>query len=167
MARIDPVKLGRWYDEYAAPLALFARSVLPSGQSEDVVQDVFIRLMSERCEPTNVKAWLYRSVRNASVSSLRSSRRRQRRERVQTTVNTEAFESRPDDLIDARTACCLLGSLDKVHREVVVLKIWADLTLKEIAEITDASVTTVFRRYQEGLVEIKKGMSSPCHNTNI
>ena len=166
MATIDPVELGRLYDEHAAGLALFARQVLPSGQSEDVIQDVFIRLMAERKRPDNVKAWLYRAVRNASVSSLRSGRRRQRRERAQAEVMGEAFEARPGDLIDARMACEILSSLDRAEREVVVLRIWAALTFQEIAEITTASVTTVFRRYREGLAMIRKGLGSPCRNTN-
>jgi len=166
MTSIDPVELGKWYDDHAAPLTLFARQILPSGQAEDVVQDVFIRLMAQRSRPENVKAWLYRAVRNASVSSLRSALRRRRRERARAAAMPEAFESRPGDLVDARAASNVLASLGQPQREVVVLRIWAALTLREIAEITDASVTTVFRRYREGLAAIRKGMVSQCHNTN-
>jgi RNA polymerase sigma-70 factor (ECF subfamily) len=166
MALIDAVTLGKWYDKHAAALTLYARQLLPLGRGEDVVQDVFIRLMSQPQQPENVKAWLYRSVRNASISSLRSRRRSRQREQARAATMPEAFESCPGDLIDARTAGALLAALPRESREVVVLRIWSALTFQEIAGLTDAPVTSVFRRYREGLAAIRKAMVIQCNNSN-
>lgn len=167
MTPIDPRELGKWYDDLAAALVLYARQFLPPDQAADVVQDVFIRLMTHRTRPDNVKGWLYRAVRNASLSWLRSWRRRRRREQARAAELPEAFESHPADLFDGRAARDLLATLPLAQREAVVLRIWAALTFQEIAEITGGSLTTSFRRYREGLAAIRKGMVSTCRNKII
>ena len=81
MPAVDPTKLGRWFDAYGAQLLLYARQWLSrTGEAEDVVQDVFLRLIGQPQEPQNTKAWLYRAVRNAAVSAARTHRRRADRE---------------------------------------------------------------------------------------
>ena len=167
MPPIDPANLGNWYDEQAARLVLYARQLLPPGEAEDVVQDVFIRLMLQHRPPDNVKAWLYRSVRNAAVSWLRVRRRRQKRERTRAVECREAFESRPDDLIDARVAEQMLASLPQEQREAVVLRLWAGMTLREIADLTGRTVTTAFRRYRAALVKMRQGMESSCRKKTV
>ncbi len=167
MASIDPATLGGWYDAHAAALVLYARQFVSPGEAEDIVQDVFVRLMAQRGRPDNARAWLFRSVRNAAVSRLRAGHRRRRREQARAAGRREAFESRPEDLIDARVARQLLASLPQDQREVVVLRVWSGLTLREIAETTDAGITSVFRRYRAGLAALRKGMESSCHKKSV
>lgn len=162
MASIDPANLSAWYDAYAAPLVLYARQWGPPALAEDVVQSAFIRLMGQRRPPENVRAWLFRSVRNASISQLRSRRRRQRRERGRAAARPEAFENRPEDLIDAKAAQAALASLPADQREAIVLRIWGGLTLQETSAITGMPVTTVFRRYRQGLAAIRERMGFSC-----
>jgi RNA polymerase sigma factor (sigma-70 family) len=162
MASIDPGNLGEWYDAHAAALVLYARQLTPPGEAEDIVQDVFVRLMAQGRRPDHVRAWLFRSVRNEAISRLRSARRRRRRERSTAIGCREAFQSRPDELVDARRAEELLASLPRDLREAVVLRIWSGLRLREIAAVTTVSVPTVLRRYRAGLAALRKGMESSC-----
>ena len=78
MGTIDPGQLGRWFDAYGARLALYGRHWLDAALAEDVVQEAFIRLMAQASPPENVKAWLFRSVRNGAISQLRKQKRRQK-----------------------------------------------------------------------------------------
>ena len=48
---IDPAKIGRWFDNYTAGLLLYARQWLEASQAEDVVQEVFVRLIAQTKEP--------------------------------------------------------------------------------------------------------------------
>src|SRR5688500_876238 len=98
----DPAKLATWFEAHAAALVLYARQrVAERARAEDVVQEVFVRLMAQRAEPPNVKAWLHASVRNAAIDEARSSRRRKHREeRVAAAHAARWFEHRPDELID-------------------------------------------------------------------
>ena len=50
MPSIDPAKMGSWFDAYAGRLVLYARQWLEAQWAEDVVQDVFIRLMAQSRE---------------------------------------------------------------------------------------------------------------------
>ena len=165
MAPIDSANLSRWFDAYCPTLVLYARQLLPPGWAEDVVQDVFVRLVAQRAAPENVKAWLFRAVRNAAISDLRSRRRRRQRERLGSHGRPEAFDTRGDELIDAKAAQAALESLPGRQREIVVLRIWADMTWSDIAAVLGRPLTTVHRHYHDGLALIRKTMENPC-NTN-
>lgn len=150
------------FDAHAATLILFARQWLDRAGAEDVVQEAFISLMSQRRPPDNVKAWLFRAVRNAAISQARSSGRRVKREMRIAEGRGEFFEVQSEDLIDASAAEEALSRLGAQQREVIVMRIWAQMTLKEISEVTGEAVSTLFARYRAGLSEIKKIMESSC-----
>jgi RNA polymerase sigma-70 factor (ECF subfamily) len=160
---IGPAELANCFDAHAATLILFARQWLEQSAAQDVVQDAFVRLMSQARRPDNVKAWLYRTVRNAAISCARSSARRMRREMRLAEERSEYFEPQPGDLIDASAAQEALQSLPGEQREIIVMRLWAQMTLAEISQITGDAVSTLFARYRAGLAEIKRIMESSCH----
>ncbi len=160
---IDPGQLARSFDAHAATLILFARQWLERAAAEDVVQDVFVSLMAQhRLPPDNFKAWLFKAVRNAAISHARSASRRINRETRRVAQQREWFESWPEDLIDASAAQLALESLAPEQREVIVMRIWAQMTLAEIAQVTGEAMSTLFSRYRAGLCEIKRIMESSC-----
>src|SRR5438477_7512432 len=124
MPSIDPAKMGSWFDAYGGRLALYARQWLARGAAEDVVQDVFIRLIGKMREPATVKAWLFGAVRNAAISQWRSESRRKMHEQKVAGFGQEWFEAKPDDLLDAAAAQEALAKLPDQQREVIVLRIW-------------------------------------------
>lgn len=162
MSGPDPCQLGRWFDAYAPILVLYARQWLDAAGSEEVVQDAFLQLMSQRQPPENVKAWLFTTVRNAAISEIRSQQRRHRHTQRAVTERPTWFRSRPDELIDAAAAQQALAALPVEQREVIMLRIWAGMTLQEISQITGQPVSTLFSRYKTGLAELRKRMESPC-----
>jgi RNA polymerase sigma factor (sigma-70 family) len=182
MGTIDPTTLSRAFDSYSAGLALYARQWLDAESARDVVQEAFIRLMRQPVEPHHVKAWLYRTVRNAAFDVRRSQRRREQRERESAEktrvgqgpgpwrpspgVGAGVFDSRPDDLIDAATAAEALARLPDEQRETVTLRIWGGLSWVQIAELTDATVSTAFSRYKAGLAAIRVRMEHPCQTNH-
>ena len=160
MGTIDPGQLGRWFDAYGARLALYGRHWLPAAQVEDVVQEVFIRLMAQPRSPENVKAWLFRSVRNGAISQLRKQKRRQKNTETLAAGAKNWFENRPEDLLDAKTAQQTLMHLSDEQREIVILRIWGQLTLRDIAEIVEQPLSTVHHKYQAALKEIRIKMQT-------
>src|SRR5215212_5068916 len=103
MSGVDPAKLADWFRARFPGLVLFARQWLDGAEAEDVVQEVFVRLLALGDEPANVKAWLYLATRRAAIAAARSGRRRQRRERAAAERHREAawFQPGPADRIDA------------------------------------------------------------------
>ena len=162
MASIDAAQLSDWYANYGAKLALYARIWLDAARAEDAVQEVFIRLMGQRNIPENVDAWLFRAVRNEAISQIRRLKRRKKHHDRIAAERQNWFETRPDDLVDAQTAQNILQTLPDTQREIVVLRIWGQMTLKEIAEILGQPISTVHSRYQSALAAIKKKMELSC-----
>src|SRR4051794_18911573 len=156
-------------------MVLYARQFLDRGDpsaaqaAEDVVQEVFVRLVTLAAEPANVKAWLYTAVRHASIAAARSGSRRRRREHGAAAIVRGGgwFRPAPEDLLDAAAAGRALAELPPVQREVVVLRLWSGMTLAEIAGVTGSSVSGVFAQYRAALAAVRKTMGAelPCRNT--
>jgi RNA polymerase sigma-70 factor (ECF subfamily) len=155
--RLTQLVVGR-----AAGLRLFAQQWVDAATAEDLVQDSLISLLAEHRKPQNPIAWMYRAVRNAAFSHHRSSARRSRRERVAAEARGEWFETRTDVAIDARAAEAALQSLCSDDRQLVVMRIWGELTFAEIASIMDLSESTVHGRYKKALRELRSVLEKPC-----
>jgi DNA-directed RNA polymerase specialized sigma24 family protein len=73
------------------------------------------------------------------------------------------FESRRDDLIDARLAQDFLQTLPSHLREIVLLRIWGQMTLKEISQVVNKSIPWVHHDYKMALEMIRKKLEhSSC-----
>ena len=160
---VDSTLIVGWFRAHAAALVLYARQWLSSGEAEDVVHDVFVRLIALERAPDDPRAWLFRAVRNEAISKSRSFWRRKRRESSVSSERRDWFEHRVEDLIDANAAEAALAKLSTEHREVVVLRIWAELSFQEIADLTGISVSTVFERYKAALAQMKSQLQRTDH----
>ena len=159
---MDSESLSMWYDACSNSLMLYARNWLGEDSACDAVQVAFVRLMGQTAPLRDIKAWLFATVRNEAITRLR---RRERRSRhgVRLSMNRRAwFESHPEDLIDALSAQEILLTLPQEQNEVVVLRIWGQLSLKQIAGVVGSPVTTVHSRYKAALASIKERMQRSC-----
>lgn len=156
-------QLAEWYEAHGAELMLYARQWSPDQQAEDIVQDAFIKLLKQRRCPDNVRAWLFRVVRNASISIVRRFQQRLRAERKLEHRQIMWFESRHDNLIDARLAQDILQMLPSHLCEVVMLRIWGQMSFKEIAQIMNKSIPWIHNEYKTALEMIRKNLEhSSC-----
>ena len=153
---IDPARLAAAFEAHGAALALYARQWLDRATAEDVVQEVFVRLMAQGAEPANLPAWLFRCVRNAAIAAARSGQRRRRREAVAGVPGGSWFDPRPDDRIDAAAAQAALAHLPPTQREVIILRLWSGMTLAEVTEVTGLAVSTAHDQYRAGLVAVRR-----------
>ena len=152
------------FQAHAGALILYARQMLRTGEAEDVVHDVFVRLIALDRPPDDARAWLFRAVRNEAISKSRSFWRRKRREsRIASSERRDWFEHRVEDLIDADAAQRALANLSQEHREIVVLRIWAELGFAQVAELVGVSVSTAFERYKAALSQMKSQLQRSDH----
>jgi RNA polymerase sigma-70 factor (ECF subfamily) len=152
----------QWFEVYAPPLVLYARQWLDGSAAEDAVQEAFIQLLKQRHAPPNVRAWLYRGVRQKALSAARSGRRRRRREQNVGQMRGQWFEPAMDNRLDAEFAQAALERLPAAQREIVILRIWSQLTLGEISEVTGAPVSSVHDRYNAALRALRTMLEKPC-----
>ena len=137
-------------------LLLFARQWgRDLSEAEDFVQEGFVRFWrkhsrQELPEPVAV-AYLFTAVRCAALDRLRSDRRRVARE-----AQVEPVEPQFRSGLDAEYFAAALARLPAEQREVVVLKIWGELTFQAIADVTGAALGTVTSRYRYALEALRR-----------
>jgi RNA polymerase sigma-70 factor (ECF subfamily) len=162
MAGVSPETLRRLLDEHTVALVLYARQWCRA--PEDIVQDVFLMLMREPAAPANPVGWLYRAVRNKAINAARSSRRRARHEAMAACRGEPWLAASPSDRLDAVAAAEALAELPIEQREVIVARLWGSLSLEEIAKLAGTSVSTAYRRYQQGIAALRKKLEGICPN---
>ncbi len=155
MGSDKPPPVHQAFCTHAPNLVFYARQWVELETAEDCVQDVFVRLMLQRRWPRRLKPWLYKCVRNQAVGALRFRARRRRRVASTSVYSAKWFHWDENALIDADAVQAAMSRLSEQTREVLVLRIWAELTFEEIAGVTGLSEATAFRRFRGGLGLIK------------
>ena len=64
--------------------------------------------------------------------------------------------------MDARAAEQALASLTSENRQLVVMRIWGELTFAEIASVMALSESTVHGRYKKALGELRSVLEKSC-----
>jgi RNA polymerase sigma-70 factor (ECF subfamily) len=161
---MGPHELARLVDEHGPALVLYARQWC--GAPEDVVQDAFLRLVVLHEPPREVVPWLYRVVRNGALDLAKTSRRRERRERI--VARTERWFIEPAiDGLDADAAVDALQRLPLEQREVIVARLWGGLSFEQIAAVAECSASTAFRRFSAGIDALRLALGVSCTNRSL
>ena len=145
------------FSELAPGLVLFARQFVRSiADAEDIVQDAFVRFWRKEHSIQN-RALLYATVRSVALDLLRRDARRARREATasldmeQTTLPQFDFDDGSQ-----RELAAAVDRLPPEQREVLVMKIWNELTFAEIGSVLAISQNTAASRYRYALAALKK-----------
>ena len=147
-----PAWCERLYHAKAAELILYGRALgLSHAEAEDVVQETFLALLQKDNEPENPTHYCVRSFRNRALNYRRSLWRRLTRE----LESKRWFEYGPDESPTERAAMRFLAELPVDQREVIVLKLWHNLTFEEIGELLELSPNTAAGRYRYGLDKLR------------
>ena len=145
------------FSELAPGLVLFARQfVRQLPDAEDIVQDAFVRFWRKEHSIEN-RGLLYATVRSVALDLLRRDARRARRE---ANASLEMEQSTPPqfDFDDGsqRELATAVDRLPVEQREVLVMKIWSELTFAEIGQALGISQNTAASRYRYALAALKK-----------
>lgn len=158
-----------WFGAYGPKLLLCARQWAPSqADAEDIVQEAFVRYWRhQRHLPGDPMALLVTSVRRAALDLVRRDQRRQVREdRAHEPGAGELpwFRASAED--DERRVAIeeALRRLPQEQREVLVLKIWGELTFQHIATELDIPANTAASRYRYALAALRQHLTAAdCH----
>src|SRR5215218_7535498 len=157
------------FEQLAPKLLLFARQWVSSmADAEDVVQNAFVRFWKHQPQagPEHYPL-LFTAVRTSALDLLRSQERRTRREadeRVEILrEDTPSFDSGVENREHAEAIETALARLPESQREVVVLKIWGDLTFAQIAQTLGESINTIASRYRYALEALRRHVKPQDH----
>ena len=139
--------------------------------AEDIFQDVFIRVIDtlkggRYTDEGKFLPWAMRIAHNMCVDHLRKVKRSPA---IKTSDDRDIFEvlnfSEPG--ADHRMMAGqshdrvrkMVDMLPEDQREVIVLRHYADLSFKEIADLTSCSINTALGRMRYGLINLRKMMT--------
>jgi RNA polymerase sigma factor (sigma-70 family) len=138
--------------------------------AEDIFQDVFIRIIDtikggRYSEEGKFLPWAMRIAHNLCVDYFRKVKRTPT---IKNSEDQDIFEvlnfteeSAEDKMIKKQSHNRVRDMLDQLpedQREVIILRHYADMSFKEIAEITNCSINTALGRMRYGLINLRKMM---------
>jgi RNA polymerase sigma-70 factor (ECF subfamily) len=159
--------LRRIYDKYHGNLLKLA--IVLTGDmnaAEDVVQEVFIKFAQSGARfglSGSLKSYLITSTLNC----VRNRRRDDLRHRTQNLNEVEHLPStarRPEQWAvlseELERLSCAMTCLPYEQREVVTLRMEADMTFRRIAGLQKTSISTVHGRYRYGIEKLRSLLNS-------
>jgi RNA polymerase sigma factor (sigma-70 family) len=150
----------RLYDEHAQ--GLFAFLLYRTGDrplAQDLVADAFERVLRarRRFDPRkgSEKNWIYSIALNLLRDHLRRSRV-EGRALARLGSENSPEQSRFDSVETSDEVRRALSSLSEAEREAIALRFGADLTLPEIARVTDQRLATIRGRMYRGMEKLRQ-----------
>jgi len=170
LARGDQAAFAELYDASADRLHPYLAARLGSrADADDVVQETFVRLARtarKLAGVDNLVAYVFAVARN-EASRLLAGKRRDVAARTGQLCAADLYcEASSDDFAARETAEALAEALARLppeQREIVELKNYAALSLREIAEITGLPLGTVATRYRTALGHLRGWLTRKCH----
>ena len=147
------------FSELAPGLVLFARQWTRSpADAEDIVQEAFVKFWRREHNIEN-RALLYATVRSIALDFIRRDARRARRE-ADAALDSDPISAPQFDFADEsqRALAAALDLLPAEQREVLVMKIWSELTFADIGTALGISQNTAASRYRYALAALKKNL---------
>ena len=139
--------------------------------AEDLFQDVFIRIIDtlkggRYTDEGKFLPWALRIAHNMCVDHFRKIKRSPS---IKTSDDRDIFEVLNFSEASAETKMMQAQSHERVRkmidmlpddqREVIILRHYADLSFKEIAELTKCSINTALGRMRYGLINMRRMMT--------
>lgn len=157
-----------WFELHGPKLLLCARQWTRSvADAEDVVQEAFVRFWrNQRRLGGEPVALVLTSIRRAACDLARRDSRRLAREELAGADGDGAPLFEP--LVEGDDRRCAieaaLARLPAEQREVLVLKIWGELTFAQIAGKLGIPLNTAASRYRYALTALRQELTAPCHD---
>jgi len=162
------VLVNRYKDKIFSSILFFVKD---SYLAEDLFQDVFIKIIDtlknkRYTEEGKFLPWALRIAHNLCVDYFRKVKRAPP---IKTSDNQDIFEliQIADEGPEAKLMRAqshdrvrrMLDLLPEEQREIIVLRHYANLSFKEIAQITNCSINTALGRMRYGLINLRKMMT--------
>jgi RNA polymerase sigma-70 factor, ECF subfamily len=148
--------LAEWYDHYAAPVYRLLLAILgKESDAQDALSEVFLNLARRNLrlikEP---RFYLLAAARNSARSILRKQKRENLAEAWDHFFTSDSLS--PEKLLLAQQVEAALLALPAEQREVIVLKVYEELSFREIARLTHTRLNTVASRYRYAAEKLRR-----------
>jgi RNA polymerase sigma-70 factor (ECF subfamily) len=154
--RFNDAEVELLYRQHGKVLLLFARAIVgDKASAQDAVHQVFLKMLqsAKLHQSADVKAYLFASVRNAILNDSKVQQRN-----VTLAEESAWFEPPLRDYAAEQKLRRALCDLPEEQRQVVVLHLWGEFTLSQIASILEISANTAASRYRYALARLREAM---------
>ncbi len=171
--QLDPAAFDALVEEYAPRVRGFLRRIVHTGDVDDLVQEVFLRVVRTIAgyhDMGRFDAWIFQIARNLASDHLREKARRpiQLDEPVDlktTTRNSSRASVSQAGLERAESDSQIeeaISRLPDAEREVILLRHFGRLTFEEIATVMNTPLGTALARAHRGLSKLRNWMEKPA-----
>jgi len=161
LRRASPEALARVYEKYIDAMLTLAAGLLGNrAAAEDVVQDVFLSF-ARSAKGLRSRGSLRSYLMTGVLNRVRDCHRQRQRQAARPTLSDEPAcgSAGPDQaaILAEETARLhqAVAELPDEQREVVLLRLKANLKFRDIARLQQTSINTVLGRYRYGLDRLR------------
>ena len=166
-----PASWKSWFRNHGSRLLLFARQQTRTAEdAEDVLQEAMVRLwksgMTDQSEDGSSEPCLaaaFTQIRRAAVDQARRNIRRANRENRALELDGSSDAVWFQDSIEqderSQQIEAAIQTLPDYYKEVIILKIWGELTFEQIAETLDIPMNTAASRYRYALEKLRRTLT--------
>ena len=158
----DNEAFGRLYDQYFKKIYSFIYYKVSHKESaEDLVADTFYKALANlkkfNSAQGNFNAWIYRIARNTVIDHYRGSKDVQD---LGALPDFSEIDSTIDQRLSLEEVRDKLYKLNETQREIIILRVWHDLSYQEIAEIVGKSEDNCKMIFSRGIKELRLSLAS-------
>ncbi len=167
----EPVDWSAWLDANGARLMLYARQQTRSmSDAEDVMQEAMVQLVRTvesgrfEGEPAQYLSYALTAIRHRAADVWRRQQARLKYEHINHNRCTDNeddpwLHSLHDNDLYRRHVERILRRMPEDYAEILLLKIWEELTFHQIAEVTGEGLSTVNSRYRRALIRFREELA--------
>lgn len=159
---------GEIYEEYIDQIfAFILRKTSDREAAEDLTSQVWIKVMRrlesyEEKEGASFTSWVYCIANNTVIDYYRTQKEKANIDDIAVIWISEDLAQVVDDRDKLREVRDFLKDLKPIEEEVVVLRVWDDLTYREIAEITGKKEDNCKQIYKRTVEKIQANLMILC-----
>ena len=152
---IDSAQLEQLFREDHSVLYAAAMAITRNRQmAEDAVHDALLAIAEMTGQPRDLRAYLFTAVRNKALLLTSRGRRQTGLGALEDFLDLSAVE--PARQILLQQILQHIETMDSNPRQVLIMKLFADLTFEEIARVMNESGNTVASWYRRGLQQLQE-----------
>lgn len=156
----SPLRWQEWVDQHSELFFLYARQQTRNeADAKDVLQEALAETWTKSAGSVPEKAMVFATIRRRAVDLGRSIDRRSKREQSVAANHSDWFVQ---DFSVGDTRQCLADAVVKLPpdlREVLMLRIWGDMTFPAIAQLTGVPCATATSRYRYALERLREKLA--------
>jgi RNA polymerase sigma-70 factor (ECF subfamily) len=147
----------KWLNGEAETFFLYARQQTRSeSDAKDVLQDALTESWSKSGGSVPDRAIVFATIRRRAIDLGRSLTRRSKREFNYISEDASWFTTDFTSHDTGQTLAHAIMGLSDNLREVLILKLWGEMTFPEISNLTGVPVATATSRYRYALEQLRK-----------